>query len=186
MCCRERLPTDPKRNRLQVRRSEAGDYVFLSGVLPEITHSSGDQPSQLPIAHALSRADPPCCPDPRSPTHPPPTKTILMSILQAPPPSLSPRRSHFSWPVVWSVVLIVGLSVGLAALISEIGTTKSAIAPTPSTTAKRIDWVNATVQDNTLRTLELGLREDHIVVWRVQAVPTPTPAPLPPEATSQP
>lgn len=84
------------------------------------------------------------------------------------------------------MVLIVGLSVGLAALISEIGTTKSAIAPTPSTTAKRIDWVNATVQDNTLRTLELGLREDHIVVWRVQAVPTPTPAPLPPEATSQP
>lgn len=59
-------------------------------------------------------------------------------------------------------------------------------SPTPSPTPRRIDWANATVQDQALRTVELGLRDDHIVVWRVPVMATPTPAPPPPEATSQP
>lgn len=52
----------------------------------------------------------------------------------------------------------------------------------PPTSVHTIQWANGPVLDQSLRVIELGFRDDHIVVWRVQ--PTPTPAPPPPEAVN--
>ena len=68
--------------------------------------------------------------------------------------------------------------VPLASPDSSLVTRHSSLPlPLPHT----IDWWDGTVIDSHMRTIDLGFRDDHIVVWRVK--PTPTPAPPPPEAT---
>jgi hypothetical protein len=87
-----------------------------------------------------------------------------------------------SYKTPTSAKVIIGLLVLVILILAKMQFMPSK-KPIVEASAHQIEWANGgPLVDRAIRFIELGFRDDHIVVWRLQP-PEPTPTP-PPEQTT--